>query len=48
MDGQDIQSTDFFRNAMQGSDFVSKVRLNPDTGKPVFVIASPIEPATGG
>ena len=27
----------------RGSDFVSKVRLNPDTGKPVFVIASPVQ-----
>ena len=40
--GTDIQSIDFFQKAMQGALFVSKVRLNPETGKPVFVIAAPV------
>jgi methyl-accepting chemotaxis protein len=39
---RNIFSTDYFETAIQGSDFTSKVRLNPDTGKPVFVIASPV------
>ena len=40
---RNIGSTDYFETAIQGTDFVSKVRLNPDTGKPVFVIASPVQ-----
>ncbi len=40
--GTDIKSTDFFQKAMQGALFVSNVRLNPETGKPVFVIAAPV------
>ena len=46
--GRNIGSTDYFENAMRGSDFVSKVQLNPDTGKPVFAIASPIKPDSAG
>ena len=40
--GTDIQSADFFQQAMQGALFVSSVRLNPETGKPIFVIAAPV------
>lgn len=40
--GKDFQSKDFFQKAMQGALFVSNVRLNPETGKPVFVIAAPV------
>ena len=27
---------------MQGALYVSNVRLNPETGKPIFVIAAPV------
>jgi len=39
---RNIVSEDYFETAIQGSDFVSNVRINPDTGKPVFVIASSV------
>jgi methyl-accepting chemotaxis protein len=39
---KNIRDTDFFQGAMRGSLFVSKVRLNPETGKPVFIIAAPV------
>jgi methyl-accepting chemotaxis protein len=45
---RNIRSTDYFETAIQGSDFTSKVRLNPDTGKPVFVIASPVKHDSSG
>jgi len=40
--GTDISSTDFFQNAKRGSLFVSEVRVDSETGKPVFVIAAPV------
>gem|GEM_PF-382445 len=46
--GKNIREMDYFQGAMQGSVFVSSVRLNPDTGKPVFVIAAPVVQALYG
>ncbi len=46
--GKNIREADFFQNALKGSAFVSSVRLNPETGKPVFVIASPVVQAVEG
>jgi methyl-accepting chemotaxis protein len=40
---RNIASEDYFETAIQGTDFVSKVRLNPDNGKSVFAIASPVK-----
>jgi len=46
--GRNITDADFFKKAMQGSVFISGVRVNPDTGKPVFVISAPVMQALGG